>query len=130
MSDETKINREIRQTWPLRVAGKETCERKELTGIQEAGIRGHDSAVGLRRVHNGLIEDDLMLMLRRIMMGLLLLLLLLVMLLRLRVMLRMMMVGQVVVLPLRRHAHRRRGPPSCELSLDACDFTRFALIGT
>lgn len=83
---------------------------------------------------DGLVDDDLVLMLGRGMMGLLLRRwrrrrLLLVMLLRLRVVLRVMMVGQVVVLPLCRHTHRRRGPPSCELSLEACDLTRFALIG-
>lgn len=92
-----------------------------LTGIQEASVGGDDSAVSLRGVHDGLIEDDLVLMLRRGVMGLG----------RLLVMLRMMVVGQVVVLlPLGRHAHRRRGPPSCELSLEACELTRFALIGT
>jgi len=80
-------------------------------------------------MHDGLVQDDLMLMLRRIVMGLLLLRLM--MLLRLRVvLLRVMMVGQVVVLPLRRHAHRNRGPSSCELSLETWYLTRVALIGT
>lgn len=45
--------------------------------------------------------------------------------------LMVVVMGQVVVLaPLRRHAHRRRGPPLCELSLEACRLMRFALIGT
>jgi len=79
-------------------------------------------------MHDGLVQDDLMLMLLLGVMGLLLLRL--VMLLRLRVMLRMMMVGQVVVFPFRRHAHRNRGPSSCELSLETWYLTRVALIGT
>lgn len=89
---------------------------KRLTGIQEASVGSNDSAVGLRGMHDGLVQDDLVLMLRRGVMGLLLLRL--VMLLRLRMVLRVMMVGQVVVLPLRRHTHRRRGSSSCELSFE------------
>lgn len=86
-------------------------------------------------MHDGLIDDNLMLMRRRVM-GLLLLRrgrrrLLLLLRRRMMLLLMMMMMGQVVVLvPLRRHAHRRRGPPLCELSLEACRLMRFALIGT
>lgn len=90
-------------------------------------------------MHDGLIEDDLVLMGRGVM-GLLLLgrgrwrrlllrMVLLLMMLLLLVMGRWMEV--VVLAPLRRHAHRRRGPPLCEQSSEACRPVRslFALIG-
>ncbi|EZA58626.1 hypothetical protein X777_14795 [Ooceraea biroi] len=68
------------------------------------------------RMHDRLTEYDRMLMLRWNVMRLLLL---------------MMVMGEVVVpSSLRRHAHRRRGPPLCKLSLEACCLTRFTLIST
>lgn len=68
-----------------------------------------------------------MLMLRRVMMGLLLLLMLLL------GMVLLVVMGQMVVLPFRRHAHRRHEPPFCELAcFEACCLMRLdeGLIGT
>jgi len=88
-------------------------------------------------MYDGLVKEDLvLLMLRRSVMGLMglmrlmgLLRLMLLRLLLLRVVLLMMVMGQVAI-PLRRHTHRRRVPPLCGLSLEACRLMRFALIST
>lgn len=102
----------------------------KLTSIREESrrVRRYHRTVSLRGMrHDGLVdvEDQLVLMLRRVVMGLLLVLLLGMMLL--------VVMGQMVVLPFRRHAHRRHEPPVCELAcFEACCLMRLdeGLIGT